>query len=245
MGFRLAHAAVFLLVASAAASAGAAATITTFDRAGFAAALAGSGARTQTFDDLALGVLTATDGITYTATGGNVVVTAKFLSSSGLNSLGSGTGDKQQFFLADQRVTFTFAAALTAFAIDINTFVTAAMGAFTATLDTGDVVQSRFAPFGLMNPDNGAKSVGTGQFIGFTSDTPFTSVTVAGTTGNADDTFNLDTLVGLAYVAPLPPDPQPSGVPLPATLPLLAVGLAALLCAPRRAGRQGCISPAA
>ena len=59
-----------------------------------------------------------------------------------------------------------------------------------------------------------------GQFIGFVSDTAFTSLTIAAITGLP---YTLDTLVwGDAA------DLNPSEVPLPAALPLFLIGLAGL-----------------
>ena len=113
------------------------------------------------------------------------------------------------FFLQEETATFLFSSAITAFAIDINTFAPA-NGAYQATLNTGDVVNSIFEVF---------PSTATGQFLGFTSDSAFTQVTIAAISGYS---YTLDTLVygDASAVAP---------VPEPATTLLIGTGLVGLV----------------
>ncbi len=225
----------FALVTAVAVPAGAA-TIKTYNRDSFSTEMLTKNEKVETFDKYTLGPLAKTDGVSYSVTGGNVVVTDVYLSSTGFNSLGSSPG---AFFNFAQSVTFTFTMSITAFAIDINTFATT-NGAFVAKLDTGESVASVFNPFLKINPANGPESVPTGQFIGFTSSAPFNSVTVSGTASNGQEPFNLDTLVTVAYVKPEEPKPEepepevPAVVPLPASLPLFLASLGFLGLVRRR-----------
>lgn len=172
---------VFLLWSMAAIPSIANATvITSVDRATFQAAVAGGTVNNEDFDGLAVGtILGATADLTYAASEGNPIVTDSFLTSTAPNGLGS---TSVGFFTATETAIFTFHLPISAFAIDINTFATTD-GAYTASLDTGDVVTSLFEVF---------PSQLTGQFIGFVSDTPFTSVTIDATTD--DFSYTLDTL---------------------------------------------------
>ncbi len=222
------------------ASPSAAATISTYTREGFKFFLNGVDETFQTFEGFANGTpVSAIDGVTYATTGSEgVYITDTAKSSSGTNSLASlvRTSTTQFFaFANDQKVTFTFASNIAAFAIDINTFLESADGSkglFTATFNTAgvpSVVTSLFDPFGTArlpgsDPLNPTR-IPVGQFIGFSSDTPFNSVTIAGLPTNpALKTFTLDTLITAPYVEPEEPEePTPSEVPLPLPLPMLAV----------------------
>lgn len=129
------------------------------------------------------------------------------------------------------------AIAISAFAIDINTYPTENADFMARSLpefETGQqkgndgtnsagVVHSRFDPF----PRRDSKGEFLGQVLGFSSDRPFRSVTLSKV---SKGTFTLDSLQFL-------PDPAP--VPGPEGFPLLAAALF-LLCAarPLRGTRQ-------
>ena len=157
-----------------------AASLIGLDRATFQDAVAGGTVTGQDFDALTPGtVLTTLDGVTYSASGGNVIVTNSFLTSTSPNGIGS---TSLGFFSPNEIVTFVFDEPITAFAIDVNTFATAD-GAYFAFLESGDFVSSVFDVF---------PGFTTGQFVGFLSDTPFSSVTIVGVAGFS---YTLDTLV--------------------------------------------------
>jgi len=178
--------------------------ITTFtSRGGFDAAF--PGAQVENWDSFAAGTTFANgstiNGITYNSSSGTALVTGVFIVSTNPNGLGNTT---LGFFGAADTVTFTFAAPITIFGIDINTFATA-NGAYHAATDVGDVALSGYDPF---------PGLGTGQFVGFLSDSPVSSVTISSV---SDFAYTLDTLRFNAVP-----------VPEPASLALMAVGLAGL-----------------
>jgi hypothetical protein len=212
-----------------------AATVTSFDRPGFSAALQGKGLKAETFDDVRLGPIADTSEVKFSASDNGtpvpMVVTELYLTSTGENGIGA---EKDQFFLSSQKVTFSFTIAITAFAIDINTFATKS-GAYVATLSNGLSAFSLFQAFPGFRSNGEPKT--TGQFLGFSSSIPFSSVTISGAdAGN----FTLDTLLyqpeqPKPQPEPAPePDPVPVPVPLGASLPLLLSALVMLAAMTRR-----------
>lgn len=202
----LALAALFALIPSLAS----ATVIASVDRATFQAAVTGDTISQQNFDSLAGGaILGATTDVNYSASLGSPVVTSAFLTTTSPNGLGSTSAG---YFLPGETATFFFNSSITAFAIDINTYATSA-GAYTASLDTGDIVNSIYETF---------PNFSTGEFIGFVSTTPFTSVTIASITGFS---YTLDTLVYGDAAAVT----GPTTVPEPGSLAMFGVGLLTLL----------------
>ena len=110
-----------------------------------------------------------TPDVIYSASAGSPIVTRRFLTSTSPHGLGSTSIGGLDFFLFTETAGFSFTSAITAFAIDINTFATLP-GSYTATLGIGDVVRASSKCFRVL---------GLGSFLGFTSDTPFTTVTIA------------------------------------------------------------------
>lgn len=205
-GHVLALAALFALIPSLAS----ATVISSVDRATFQAAVTGHTITEQNFDSLAAGtILGATTDVTYSASLGSPVVTGGFLTTTSPNGLGSTSAG---YFLPGETATFFFTSSTTAFAIDINTYATSA-GAYTAYLNTGDIVNSIYETF---------PSSSTGEFIGFVSATPFTSVVIASTTGFS---YTLDTL-GYGDAASVT---GPTTVSEPGSLAMYGIGLLALV----------------
>jgi hypothetical protein len=193
-----------------------AATITQFDRATFQTAVSGGTISEQDFDGFLAGTTLTTDGVvTYAASLGTPLVTSTFLTTTPPNGLGS---TSVGFFIPSETATFTFGSAISAFGIDINTF-DPNEGGYTGTLNIGDTVLSKFDVF---------PGTATGQFLGFISDTPFTSVNIRTTGGGLTPfSFTLDTLVyGQAQAIIDVGDPN-APIPEPGTLLLFGSALAA------------------
>ncbi len=170
-----------------------------------------SGSVVENWDGFANGTTfangTSSNGITYNSSSGDSLVTSSFLFTTSPNGLGNTTNG---FFGAGEGITFTFSAPVMAFGIDFNTFATGA-GAYTATTDLGDVIGSVFDPF---------PGFSTGEFIGFSSDVAFTSVTISNVSGNP---YTLDTLRAVNAPGTLP---EPGSGAL-AAFALLSLGVAA------------------
>jgi hypothetical protein len=186
----------------------AASTITEFSRTAFQAALSSAMLSSQDFDSLPVGTIVTVNGVTYTPSLGAAFVTGSFLTSTPPNGLGSdsiGLG----FLGADETLTIVFSSPVTAFALDINTFASNS-GDYSATVNDGSnsVVPSLLDVF---------PNTETGQFIGFTDSSPFTSVVISPVsdpgTGNGNCgalptcSYTVDTLV-YGDAAALVPEPS-------------------------------------
>ena len=192
------------------------AALTTYtSRAAFDAAFAGS--VRENWDGFAAGTIIANgssaNGITYSSSSGNALVTGQFFETSSPNGLGNTT---HGYFESNEGITFTFSAPVMAFGIDFNTFATAA-GAYTATTNLGEVAGSVFDPFPTLS---------TGEFLGFSSDLAFTSVTISNISG---ESYTLDTLRAVN---------APGNVPEPGSLALAAFALLSLGAATRARHRK-------
>jgi hypothetical protein len=178
----------------------------------------------QNFDSLVSGTIVNTvNGVTFSASQGSAVVTSDFLATTPPNGLGSTSFG---FFASIESATISFATAITAFAIDVNTSAPTS-GDYVAAVDLGSTVASRLVYFG-------GSSVG--EFVGFTSDTPFSSVTISPATdsgAHAAFPYTLDTLIFGEAMNVRPAVPEPS------TWVLLASGLGLLLALQERKRRLG------
>jgi hypothetical protein len=128
------------------------------------------------------------------------------------NPNGLGEAPYTYFAYATDSITFTFQWPIFAFAIDINNNAMAD-GTFQATTNVSGVsASSHYDPFPGLDSDGNPYT--TGQFIGFTSDQYFTSVTIGVSPGfSIAEGWTLDTMRYL---------------PLPPSLLLLGSGLAGL-----------------
>ena len=200
------------ILAASVAVPGHAATLVSLDRDEFG--LFSARLEVQDFDSFSAGSTLLDDGfISYSTTGGDPLVTSFFLPSTGSNGLGA---TDVGFFAPTDTLTLTFASEINAFGIDINTFATDD-AAYRVVLSTGDDAFSVFDPFA---------GAGTGQFLGFVSDTPFTSLTLSAESGFA---YTVDTL-------------QSGAVPEPGTWALLLLGFFGIGAAMRRANATQSVS---
>ncbi|MGI9418619.1 MAG: PEP-CTERM sorting domain-containing protein [Geminicoccaceae bacterium] len=209
----------------AAAQTASAALITSVDRATFQASITAATIDVQDFDGLATDSVLVTDGdVTYITSGGVGFITDDFTTSTPPNSLGSTSTLSFILGSGGEQATFDFVNPITAFAIDIITSA-AGDGAYQANISTGDNLDSiaQVFPGGL-----------TGQFIGFTSDTPFTAVTITALTGFD---YTLDTLV-FGDASALDSGGGPTDVPEPSALLLLSGGLIGIALVRRRRQRR-------
>lgn len=137
----------------------------------------------EDFDGLPSGAVlpagTFANGIDYSTTGGDALVTAGFLNTTDPNGLGATNAG---FFQASDTLTITFSQPIIAFGIDINTF-TSIDGGYLAVTNTGEQFTSVFDVF---------PNEFTGNFLGFTADHPFTSVTLSAVSGG--QSYTVDTI---------------------------------------------------
>ncbi len=203
-----------------------AALITTVDRATFQASIIAATIDVQDFDSLAPDSVLVSDGdVTYITSGGAGFVTDDFATSTPPNGLGSTSTLSAILGSGGEQATFDFANPITAFAIDIITSA-AGDGAYQANISTGDNLNSIAQVF---------PGGPTGQFIGFTSDTPFTAVTISALTGFD---YTLDTLA-FGQSSGLNEGPTDvTDVPAPDALLILSVGLLGIGWAQRRRQRR-------
>jgi hypothetical protein len=137
----------------------------------------------------------------------NFMVTQAYADTTGSNTLGLTSDDGGYPYFTYDGVEFVFSQRVRAFGIDISTYATDDH-TFMAITNNGDVAYSVFNPF---------PGLTTGQFLGFTSDEPFTSVTL---------TYN-SALIGPNFT-PYSWVLDTMRVPLPPSLLLLGSGLAGL-----------------
>jgi hypothetical protein len=171
-------------------------------------------AHVETWDTVPSGTVipngTMFNGITYNSSAGDAVVTSAFLALSPPNGLGR---TPQDFFGPGDTMTFTFPVAINVFGISINTFATMT-GDYLLTTNRGSVVPSFFNPF---------PGAGTGQFAGFITTQPFTSITISAPGGFS---YTLDNLTFAA-------------TPEPGTVGLFGLGGLVLLSCYVRYRRRG------
>jgi hypothetical protein len=182
-------------------------TITDYNRVTFQVAFSGGGLSGQNFDSLTAGTtITTVNGVTYTPSNGTALVTDAYLTTTPPNGLGSTSAG---YFEADETLTITFSSPITAFGIDINTYAPTS-GDYQAMVNDGSssVIPSVFDVF---------PNAETGQFIGFSDSSSFTTVVISPDT-SSPYTYTVDTLV-YGDAAAL------TGVPEPSTLALLGLGM--------------------
>ena len=80
---------LFALTSAGCSQLAAASTITEFSRTAFQAALSSDNLSGQDFDSLPLGTIATVNGVTYTASMGDAIVTNSFLTTTSPNGLGS------------------------------------------------------------------------------------------------------------------------------------------------------------
>jgi hypothetical protein len=181
----------------------------------FRATIAAVASTTEGWDEFSSGTVilngALVNGVLYDLSDptADFVVTAGGATISPPNGLGRTNNPfGGEAFIPSDVVTLTFPSPVTAFGVSFNTFATTA-GAYSLTTDFGDIAPSAYDPFPGFN---------TGQFAGFTSDEPISSVAIRAT---VPAQFGLDDLI----VA------QP--IPEPASLTLFGLAAAGLFAASR------------
>jgi hypothetical protein len=119
------------------------------------------------------------------------------------NSLEQIVGGVTNAFLPGDVITFTFASPIDAFGISFNAFSTS-NGVFSLTTNLGDVVLSAYDPF---------PGADTGHFLGFTSETLLSSVTITETVG-PNVAYGLN---DMQFISPQISTPEPSALMLVGT----------------------------
>jgi hypothetical protein len=200
--------------------------------------MAGTRPLGENFDSLS-GVIGELNGVTYTPSLGQALITSMYLTTSGENGLGStSTG----FFEPTESLTLGFSSPINSFGLDINTFANKS-GHYQAALNDGSnsVVRSTFDPF----PNHP-----TGEYIGFTDKSSFNKVVIGGVadpgTGNGhctDSGLCSFTVDSLRFGADPPPPPAlatspffapPVAVPEASTFAMLGLGVCAVGLVGRR-----------
>ncbi len=143
---------------------------------------------------------TSFDGVVYSSSDPDLVVTNLFVALSPDNTLGTGAN---QYFLPGDSLTLTFQDPTYAFGVSFNALATGAD--YLITTNTGDTTTSFYDPF---------PGIQTGEFAGLTDTNAFTSVTISSL--NSNQPFTLD---DVTYVS------RASAVPEGDSLLILAGGL--------------------
>jgi hypothetical protein len=177
----------------------------------FRVALANSASTTEGWDEFASGTIIPNgafvNGVVYDLSDptANFIVTAGGATVSPPNGLGRTNnpfgGDA---FIPSDIIVFSFLTPISAFGMSFNTFSTAAE-AYTLTTNDGDIAPSAYDPF---------PGISTGQFAGFISGEPVSSVTIRTL---VPFQFGLDDMISARPV------------PEPTSLTLLALGVLGLL----------------
>ena len=133
---------------------------------------------------------TAVNGITYASSVGTTIVTDNFAYVSSPHTIGAyRPSSGADYFYCSDTITFTFDTPILAFGISFDTYSVNA-GTYEIINEFGDVVASDYDPF---------PGLGTGQFAGLISDSPFQEITIRCTRG-FEDTYALDDMI---YAMPL------------------------------------------